>query len=90
MSGHMHMTAGKQPANIPWPQHSFSMAVESYVKRSGGLQKWEVHFFAPGLAVWKLPMPWVRLPSFITVLPPATLHDGLLSSSVSALCRWSW
>ena len=59
MSGHMRMTLGMQPQNIPWPQHSWSMAVESFVKRGGGMQKWEVHYFAPNLAVWYLAVPWV-------------------------------
>lgn len=59
MSGHMRMTPGVQPTNIPWPEHSFSVAVESFVKGAKSMQKWEVHFFAPGLAVWTLPMPWV-------------------------------
>ena len=59
MSGHMLMTPGVQPTNIPWPEHSFSVAVESFVKGAKSMQKWEVHFFAPGLAVWTLPMPWV-------------------------------
>ena len=59
MSGHMAMIPGVQPSNIPWPEHSFSVAVESFVKGAKSMQKWEVHFFAPGLAVWTLPMPWV-------------------------------
>ena len=59
MSGHMAMVPGLQPSNIPWPEHSFSVAVESFVKGAKSMQKWEVHFFAPGLAVWTLPMPWV-------------------------------
>ncbi|CAL5224943.1 g7712 [Coccomyxa viridis] len=58
MSGHMLMIPGVQPSNIPWPEHSFSVAVESFVKGAKGMEKWEVHFFAPGLAVWTLPMPW--------------------------------
>ena len=59
MSGYMRMTPGMQPQNIPWPEHSWSMAVESFVKRGGGMQKWEVHYFAPNLAVWFLAVPWV-------------------------------
>ena len=59
MSGYMRMTPGLQPQNIPWPEHSRSMAVESFVKRGGGMQKWEVHYFAPNLAVWFLAVPWV-------------------------------
>lgn len=60
MSGYMRMTPGVQPQNSPWPEHSCSMVVESFVKRGGGMQKWEVHYFAPNLAVWFLAVPWVR------------------------------
>ena len=43
------------------------MAVESFVKRGGGMQKWEVHYFAPSLAVWFLAVPWVsRAPQPLT------------------------
>ena len=63
MSGYMRMTPGVQPQNIPWPEQSCSMAVESFVKRGGGMQKWEVHYFAPNLAVWFLAVPWVSHPT---------------------------
>ena len=88
----MRMTPGMQPQNIPWPEHSWSMAVESFVKRGGGMQKWEVHYFAPNLAVWFLAVPWVshtpqpfaRTLALSLIAPEcATIHALPLSGGMS-------
>ncbi len=86
MSGHMAMVPGVQPSNIPWPEHSFSVAVESFVKGAKSMQKWEVHFFAPGLAVWTLPMPWVSAGCYKLRLTSISCGLAVLLSGSPACC----
>lgn len=58
-SGTMRMEMAPVPEGIQWPQHSFSVSIESFLARPGGVKKWKLHFIMPGLAVWMFPMPWV-------------------------------
>ncbi|CAK0787743.1 hypothetical protein CVIRNUC_010965 [Coccomyxa viridis] len=90
MSGHMRMTPGMQPQNIPWPQHSWSMAVESFVKRGGGMQKWEVHYFAPNLAVWYLAVPWGRAYLTLHTVPTLPGRSRVLASVYTAAETVPW